>query len=208
MTRSNPRIPLANANSSTALLIHTTVKGINKTLLRCTESSVFVLIHQSTSSLHLALVLAPLHTLTLPHLHFERRLILAPMLLSPHGPTPLPAIPFPSRARIPPDTLPSPSIHPRAPKPHPSPAQCRWIRQRLVVPLFRILLIFLLPFLVTFLWNFLQIPLLNQPTLPSVCDWPSLPSLVLPSMVPIHGDVNVIRQNPPLLPLSSKIQFL
>jgi len=203
MTLSNLRIPLASASSSTVLPTHTTVKGIRRMLPRHTGLNASVSIHQTVSPLCQSL-LPPPNTSTLPLPHFERRLSLASMLLSPHGYTLLPAILSLFRARIPPDFRLFRSISPLVPKLPRLPAQCLWIPQQLVALPSKSSL---LPFRAMFLWNLLQIPLLNPPILPSACDRPSPPSLVLHPMVQIHRDVNVIRLNPRLLLLSSKIQF-
>jgi len=180
MTLSKPRIPLASASSSTVplILIHTTVKGVRKMLLRHTGLNASVSIHQTVSPCSLSLP-PPLHTSTLPLLHFDRRLTLAPMLPSPHGPTLLPAIPSPFLAEIPPATLPFRSSNPRAPKPHLLLVQCPWIPRRLVALPSKNLLTFLRPFRAMFPWNRLQIPLRRTPILPSACNPRSLPSPVL-----------------------------
>jgi hypothetical protein len=205
MTPLKLMIPLASANSFTTLPIHTTMKGINKTLLRHTELNVSALIPQSVPTHSPP---PPLHTSILPLLHFDRWPILAPMLSSPHDPTLLQTILFPSRARIPPDSHPSLSIHPRGPKRSLVLARCPWIPQLLVAPPSRTLLSFLLPSPATFPWRIPQIPPLSQPTPRSVCDRPSHPSLVPLSTVLIHRDVNVIHQNLRLSRLSSRILFL
>lgn len=198
-------IPLASANSSTTLPIHTTMKGINKTLPRHTELNVSASIPQSVSTHSPP---PPLHTSILPLLHFDGRPILAPILPSLHGLTLLQAIPSPSHARIPPDSHPSLSFHPRGPRRSLLLARCPWIPQLLVAPPPRSLLTFPLPSPATFPWRTPQIPPLSQPTPRSVCDRPSHPSLVPLSMVLTHRDVNVIRQNLRLSRLSSRILFL
>jgi hypothetical protein len=205
MSPLKPTISLASANSSTALPIHTTMKGINKTLPRHTELNVSASIPQSVLTHSLP---PPLHTSIPPLLHFERWLILVPMLSSPHGPTLLQTILFPSRARIPPDSHLSLSIHPRGPKRSLVLARCPWIPQLLVAPRSRSLVTFLLPSPATFPWRIPQIPPLSQPTPRSVCDRPSHPSLVPLSTVLTHRDANVIHQNLRLSRLSSRILFL
>jgi len=162
-------MPLASANSSTALLIHTTMKGISKTLPRHTELNVSASIPQSVTTPSPP---PPLHTSILPLLHFDRWPILAPMLLSPHGPTLLRTILFPSLARIPPGSHLSLSIRPRGPKRSLVLARCPWIPQLLVAPPSRSLLTFPLPSPATFPWRIPQIPPLSQPTPRSVCDRP------------------------------------
>lgn len=184
MTHSNPRILLANASSS-IVPTHTIAKGIRKMLLRHIGLNVSVSIHQTMSPRKLSL-LPPFHTSILPLLHFDRRLTLAPSLPSPHGHTLLLSIPFPSHARIPPDSPPFHTIRPSAPKLRRLPAQCPWIPRRLVAPPSKSLLTFLLPFRAMFPWSLLQIPPFNPPTLPSACDQPSLLSPVLHPMVQIH----------------------
>lgn len=185
-------IPPASANSSMALPIHTTMKGVNTTLPRHTELNVYASIPQSVSTHSPP---PPLHTSILPLLHFDCRPILAPMLPSPHGPTLLQTIQFPSHARILPDSHPSLSIHPHGPKRPLVLARCPWIPQLLVAPPSRSLLTFLLPYPGTFPWRIPQIPPLSQPTHRSVCDRPSHPSLVPLSMALTHRDVNAIHQN-------------
>ena len=198
-------IPLASANSSTALPLYTMMKGTNKTLPRHTELNVFASIPQSVSTHSPP---PPLHILILPLLHFDRLPILAPMLSSPHGPTLLQTVLYPSHARIPPDSHPSLSIHPRGPKRSLVLARCLWIPRLLVAPPSRSLLTFLLPSPATFPWRISQIPPLSQPTPRSACGRPSHPSLAPLCTVPTHRDVSVIHQNHRLSRLSSRILFL
>ena len=194
-------IPLVNANSSTALPIHSTM---DKSLPRHTESNVSASVPLGVSTHSLLL---PLHISTLPLLHFDRR-ILAPMLPNPHGPTLFQTMLSLSRAWMLPDSHPSLSVNARGPKWSLVLARCLWIPQLLVVPLSRSPLTFLLPSPATFPWRIPQIPPASQPTPRSACDGPSHRSLVPLSMVPTLRDVNAIRQNLHLSRLSSRILFL